>query len=246
MRSDETNTVSEALIREKISEIKNEDLSRGRSRLNETVCACRNLGYFFTALGYHKKNYFLSTHDDTVCNGFFDALIRGCNDDDDYDEDEWDEDDKALETDEANGQNALSDEISLYTKADFLAAITVLLSGYAAEEIILHKVYHNIRDSFSEINEILLTMSESGMFGMKHVYLRYRNNVLPYPIAKIEQLDQLFDHTIEECYEKAKATVLMHQSLIETLMPILAERESFNREECLSLFATLGRSDLLA
>ena len=45
---------------------------------------------------------------------------------------------------------------------------------------------------------------------------------------------------IEESYRQAAAIVSANKELIETLIPILVEKESMEREECEEMLASLG------
>ena len=91
LQSDEEGIVSESLIRERFFEIKNEDIPRERSTVDDTVRACRNVGAFIVAKTFNSGHYVLSLEFDTACNDFFNAILSEY--DSDYEEDDYDDDD---------------------------------------------------------------------------------------------------------------------------------------------------------
>ena len=90
LQSDEEGIVSESLIRERFFEIKNEDIPRERSTVDDTVRACRNVGAFIVAKTFNSGHYVLNLEFDTACNDFFNAILSEY--DSDYEEDDYDDD----------------------------------------------------------------------------------------------------------------------------------------------------------
>ncbi len=232
LRSDENNFVSEELIRSKILEIKEEDLPTERSKQSYMVDATRNLGSFVVSRLYSNSGYVLKIDGDTVCNSFLDRLlfcseVYDCYDDDDC----YDEDAESTPKEETD---------TVFSKKDYLAAITALLAGYAAEELIFNRVYDNVERSLYIADRLLLKMSECGMFGLEHFISTYHYHEYDYPETYFENLQQLLTSVELECYEKAKAIVEKNKTLIEKLSPILIKRKSIEKAECEELLKELG------
>lgn len=230
LQSDEDGIVSESLIRERFFEIKNEDIPRERSTVDDTVRACRNVGAFIVAKTFNSGHYVLNLEFDTACNDFFNAILSEY--DSDYEEDDYDDDE--------DDENENTSSCVYYTKADLMNTITVLLGGYVAEELILHKVYDNGSAYLSIVDSILFSMSEHGMFGLDLRYSEDRHEKLPYLSDKLERLNHVFDETIQECYGQAKAILLKNETLIKKLIPYLVKRQILQAEECEKLLAEWG------
>lgn len=228
LRSDEENLVSEELIREKIAEIEGEDLVSEKSEMAKSVQAIRNIGSFLAALDYNGGDYLLSLEENTVCNVFLDSIVSHFDSDYDDEYDEYDED----EPRSSNGDIP-------YSKNDMLAAVVALLAGYAAEERILHKVHHTIERNMQAVRSILAKMVECGMLGLHllHVNICYDHSYSP---VFLERLEGVFEQTITECYEKAKAIVIKNERLIKKLAPILIKRGSIEKSECEVIIFELG------
>ena len=227
--SDENNYISEDIIRNKIIEIKEEDLPTERSEQSYNVDAVRNIGAFVVARTYSNSDYVLTVEENKVCNGFLDAIIS--NADYDYDDDDYydDDDDDDKET---------STSYSLCSKNDLLAAITALLGGLAAEELIFNKIYDNLKDSLDAVDDIVFKMAACGMLGLKLHYNEYRE--YKYSEKRREQLEEAFLMIKEECYEKAKEIVNKNEALIKKLVPILIKRKYIEKNECEELIEELG------
>lgn len=229
--SDENNYVSEDVIREKIIEIKEEDLPTERSEQSYTVDAVRNIGAFVVARAYSNSDYVLTVEENKVCNGFLDAIINNANydyeDDDDYDDD-----------DDDDGDEEISTSYSLCSKNDLLAAITALLGGMAAQELIFKKTYDNMGYSLDRVNDLFLKMSSNGMLGLELFYKRFDD--FPYSSSVIERLGEAIIKAKLECYEKAKEIVNKNEALIKKLVPILIKRKSIEKNECEELIEEFG------
>lgn len=227
--SDENNYISDDVIREKIIEIKEEDLPTERSEQSYSVDAVRNIGAFIIARAYSNSDYILTLEGSKVCNGFLDAIIDFADydyDDDDYYDDDDDDDKEAKAS------------YSLCSKNDLLAAITALLGGLAAEELIFNKIYDNLSVSLNEVDDILFKMAACGMLGFKLHYNDDRE--YRYSEKRHEQLEEAFFKIKEECYEKAMETVKKNEALIKKLVPILIKRKSIEKNECEALIEELG------
>ena len=226
--SDENNYISEALIREKIMEIKEEDIPNKRCDQYYTVDAVRNLGAFVVARAYSNSDYVLTVEENSVGNAFLDSVIGDSYDDeDDYDdEDEEDEDEKEDRT------------YADYSKNDLLAATSALLGGLAAEEIIFNKIYDNLRGSLFAVEDIIFRMSACGMLGIDLCFNYDRE--CRYSEKELERFEKAFLEIKKECYEKAKSLVKKNEVLIKKLVPILVKRKSIEKEECEVLIEDLG------
>lgn len=249
LQSDEEGVISENLIRERFFEIKNEDIPRERSTVDDTVRACRNVGAFIVAKTFNSGHYVLSLDSDSVCSDLFNGVISefNCEYDDDYDDyddydddyDDYDDDYDDYDDEENEEESIVSS--SYYSRNDLTNTITVLLGGYVAEELILHKIYDNVSSYLSLIDDILLSMAKNGMWGLELRYAPYRNNnILPYSPARLERLNQVFDETIQECYEQAKTILLKNEEVIRKLIPHLVEKQILQAEECEKLLAEWG------
>ncbi len=229
LQSDDSGFISESLIHEKIFEIKNEDIPRGRCAADDTVSACRNVGAFIVARSFNSGHYVLSLQNDSLCNDFFNNIVSDF--DDDYDDDDDDfEDEDFVEDKEEDEENSSG---RYFSKTDLTNTITVLLGGYVAEELVFHKIYDNAYDFLYLAEEILQVMAKNGMWGLELLYSHYRHdNVLPYPAEYLERVNKIFNETLRECYEKAKAILLKNETLLKNLIPYLAEKQLLQEEQC--------------
>lgn len=236
LQSDESGFISEKLIHDRILEIKNEDIPRARSAVDEAVRACRNIGSFVVAKTLNDGSYVLNLDLDTVCNDFFNSLLsdfdgdyqRGVNDD----PNEVDED-----YDDEYGESVSA---SLYSELDFMNAIIVRLGGHAAEEVVLHKLYENIKYDLALVDDVLFFMSDCGMLGLSYRYSERREDKMCYSDAWTDRLYTLFDEIIEECYKKAKSIVVKNEALIVKLIPILVAKQALEKQDCEPILKSLG------
>lgn len=229
--SDENNYVSEKIIREKIIEIKEEDLPTERSEQSYTVDAVRNIGAFVVARAYSSSDYVLTVEENKVCNGFLDAIINHAS----YD---YDDDDDCYDDDDDDDDKETNNSYSLCSKNDLLASITALLGGLAAQQLLFNKTYDNMEYSLDKVNDLLLKMSANGMLGLELFYKRF--DEFPYSNSHIERLMEAINKTKLECYEKAKEIVNKNGALIKNLVPILIKRKSIEKSECEALIEELG------
>ena len=236
LRSDENNFVSEELIREKILEIKEEDIPTDKPDESYTLDATRNIGSFIVSHTYGNSEYLLNTDSATVCNSFLDGVISDCDEDDDDDYYDDDDDDEIEEDDTPKFQTFAPG----YCKNDYIAAITSLLGGYVAEELIFNKTYDNLAVNVKIIDRLLLKMSECGMLGLDLIVQDYRYTDIPYSESILEKLYQVFNDIISVCYNKAKTIVEKNLSLISKLVPILIRRKTIEKSECEQIIAELG------
>lgn len=241
LQSDENGFIAKTLVTERILEIKNEDIPRGKSSVSDSIIACRNLGTFVVARAFNSGKYVVNLDCSSVGNNFFNKIIGECDDsydDDDsygyYCEDDDDENDDDHATDNENSG------VCYYTKSDFLNTICVLLGGYAAEELIFNKTYDNLASHVSNVESILLKMSQHGMFGLNNIFLSWRDRQLCYTDEFVDRLNKIFADTIDECYAKAKSIVSKNKSIIKKLMPILVEKEFIDDKICEPIIKELG------
>ena len=217
----------------KIAEISEEDsCKKDRSSSDGLIYACRNLGAFVVGRCYDDGPYVLSLEEDTVCSAFFNSLIS--NFDDDYDDDYDDEEDED-EDDETAHKSP-----EHFSKRQLTAAITVLLGGYAAEEIILGEQYDNVIYHLHTVDHILVHMLRAGMFGLGVRYDDWRNNELMYKQDTVYDANNALARLTEKCYERAKAIIRTNEELIRKLLPILAEKELIGCEDAKSIIESLG------
>lgn len=236
LMSDENNYITEDLIRRKINEISEEDLPAERSEQSYTVDAVRNLGGFLIARAYCNSDYVLTVEEDSVCNGFLESIID--DEEYDYDDDDYDYDDDDYEDDDDDEDEDEQSSFSIYSKADFLAAVTALLGGFAAQELLLGKIYSNLHGRVTDINNLLFRMSACGMLGFDVCYDSCR--VLPYSEKFRERTETVFTKIIEECFEKAKEHLQRNITLLQKLVPVLASRKSIDKCECEALIEEFG------
>ena len=237
LRSDENNFICEGLIREKIREINEEDIPTQRSEQSYIVDAVRNLGSFLVARTYSSSNYVLTVEEDKICNCFLDAVVSRATSDDDYDDyDDYDEDDDD-EDDEERDAETEGLYTSAFSKNDYLLAITALMGGYVAQELIFNKTYDNLHGRMNSIENILFHMSECGMLGFGLYFYSY--NQEKYSECRRVALEDAFLHLKTECYEKAKAVLEKNLPLLKKLIPILVAAKTIEKDVCEATIAEL-------
>ena len=240
LQSDESGFISEQLMQEHIFEIKNEDIPRKTSKVDDMVFACRNVGAFIVAKTFNVGESVLSLSVDSVCNKFFNNIISYF--DDDYDDDCELEDDLFLSNDSFNKQEDNEERVSTryYSKSDLINTITVLLGGYVAEELILHKIYDNVSFYLLIIDEILFALAKNGMLGLDLLYRSQRSEELPYSCERVERLNQVFDEIVQDCYKKAKTIITNNKDLAEKLISTLSEKKVLKEAESKLLLTEFG------
>ncbi len=228
LHSEENGFVSAAAIKNKLFEIKQEDIPRKNLPLTDRIIACRNLGFFVIARSQNKGNYVLNMENATVCNDFFDTVIGNTEEHDEWDDDDDEWDDKTQATE-------------YYCKQDLLNAISVLYGGYIAQQKVFCKTYADFSGyEFRQIDSILKRLAGEGMLGMEMRYSHYRHEYLaPYTTEKLERLNAVWERVSADCYAKAEKIVAEHLSLIEKLMPILIEHRSLSKKKCEPIIAQL-------
>ena len=245
LHSDENNFVSDEVVKKVFVEIKKEDIPRRPSPFGEKLFAIRNLGSFVVARSLNDDDYILSTEGNTVCNFFFNGICAefdsdysASNDieewrdddcDDEYDDDYYDDDD-----------DKKGNDSNFYSKKDYLNTICVLLGGYVAEELVLHKIYDNVKYHLSLVDDILFRMSENGMLGLLLRYEQNRNDEMIYSESRIEKINNAMDEIVESCYQKAKEVVASNVELIKKLAPMLAEKGSIDKKTIEPILNEMG------
>lgn len=241
LRSDENEFVSKDLILEKISEINNQDIPRERSKINDTVQACKNVGSFIVASAFNLQSGTLNLDSNSVGNDYFNGMLESI--DCDYDifdeDDEWDEDDEYDEDDSDDDENEETSH-SIFNKDDYLNCIMVLLGGYVAEEVAFNTVYDNVEDNVHAINNIFNKMFNNGMFGIDAIYSLARAENMPYTSEHLNKINSIFDEVINECYSKAKDIMLKNKFLLEEMMNILVNERIISANECERILVDLG------
>lgn len=214
LQADADGVVDERLLRAKCAEIKNEDIARERPVQTKEIEACRSLGAFVIGQVLCGGSYTLDIDHNSVCNDFLNGLIS------DYDGDYSGGCDK------------------YYSKEEYLNAVTALLGGRAAQELIFGRVYDNLGSDLSAMENVLEGMATNGIFGLSLRYLDWRS--IMYTSAFFESLNECLEKTVEECYQEAKGIVAKNRAVIEGLLPVLAEQEKIKTAECEAWLKKLG------
>lgn len=204
-----------------ISEIKNENIVKNPQSQSDEIFACRNIGAFVVSKNFNFGSYMLSLEKNTVCNDYFNNIISeydcdysgDCCEDSDYDEEENDEEDS-------------EEFFNYYDKEDLLNTITVLLGGYAAEEIILDKIFDNVGRQLSIVDDIIKNMLYQGLFGLELQFNVHRE--LDYTWEYKEMIFCIANKIRNDCYEKAKKIISANQEIIKKLIPILIEKRNID------------------
>lgn len=234
LHSDERGAVSEQLVHECITEIRHEDIPRRRPARKDLLDAYRNVGCFVVARTFNDGEYTLCLERDTVCNRYFDDILH------DYDDDYHEDGDEYFDEDEDGEEAAQESEKAYYTKYDCLHALCALLGGYAAEEVLLHKVYDNVSASLWTADKLLLGMSFDGLIGPELRFSGSRDEDLPYARERVQAINAAFDGFMQECYRRAKAIVTANGELIEKLACMLAQQRTMGRQACEEVLSDLG------
>lgn len=236
LRSDENCFVSEALIRNKIKEISEEDLVEECSDHTMMLNAIRNVGSFIVSRSYHNAPYLLTTEDNTVGSSSLNRLIFDTQVDEDEDYDD------CQDYYEENGRDASETmtERTVFSRNDYLAAITSLLGGYAAEEVLLGKCYDNLELTVKLTDFLLLKMAKCGFFSLSLFFTEHSYSDFKYPDSYYEKLYEAFEKTKEDCYRKARLLIEKNQTLIEKLAAILVQKKTLEKAACENLLTELG------
>jgi cell division protease FtsH len=235
LSSDESGFVSESVVRDKFYEISNEDIPRKQAMTDAKIRACKNVGSYLVGKFINGGGSILNLNDDaSVYNDHFDDILSDVRSDDDYDDyyDEYDEDDED-DTEDCNNCEFCS-------KNDYLGLVTSLLGGYVAEELILNKVYDNMSQSIRMVDSIMVRMANCGMFGLDVYYTTNRNSDFPFKQDRIEKLNEIFDATVKECYEKAKSILENNKDILKKLVSELVKREILKIEESEEIIENFG------
>lgn len=233
--------VSERLILQKISEIKNDDIVRENRSNENIVWATRNVGCFAVARKFNNGPYVLSLDDSTVCNRYFDSLISDCDDDYDDSDGEWDDDYGFAEDDDGrDSDEERTSQSEYYSMQDFIDAITVLLGGYCAQKMLLGKTFDNIADDFESVNALLFCMADNGMFGSDLHYNLDRARTMPYSDGRIDKLNELFDKTIADCMCRAEEILKQNRELVSQLASVLVNKQRMEESDCEPILQSFG------
>lgn len=243
LQSNDEGFINEELIKARSFEIKNEDIPRERSSVEDYINACQNVGMLIVSKVFNSGHYTLTLEKGDIANDFFDALIT-LNESSDDSDDDWDDDDDEDDNedyDDEENQLSAGESVSIFSKNDYLNAISVLYGGYAAEEVVLQKTYDNVMGTLDYVDTIMGWMLQSAMFGLD---LRYNNDRsedgLPYTNEKIAKINEVIDKTCEDCYERAKIIVEKNAKIIEKLAKVLVEKQVLQESECDEIIKKLG------
>ncbi|MBO5223978.1 MAG: AAA family ATPase [Clostridia bacterium] len=232
LSSDDSGFIGESVVRDKFYEISNEDIPRKQPKSDAKIRACKNVGSYLVGKFINGGGTILNLNDDaSVYNNHFDDILSGVRSDDDYDEyyDDCDADDE----DDCNSGEYCA-------KNDYLGVVISLLGGYVAEELILNKVYDNMSQSIRMVDLIMVRMANCGMFGLDVYYSSNRNSDFPFKEDRIAKLNEIFDVTVKECYEKAKFILENNKDALKKLVSELVKREVLKIEESEEIIASFG------
>ena len=239
LQSDAKGFVSSQLVKERIMEIKNEDISRCGVTMEDTITACSNIGSFIVARMFNDGDYVLNLDDYTTCNNYFNALVSEFNDSYDSDDDDETDDDEYDYCDDDEDDDDTSN-CSYYTKLEYINTICVLMGKILAQKVALNKTFDNNGDVIQIIDDMLFAMSRRGLLGMNYVYLYRHDQNIGYSTEFRERLREQFETILIYCYNKAKSIVTANEELIRKLIPVLVEREMLDRNTLEPLLAELG------
>lgn len=143
-----------------------------------------NVGHFLVAQELHTSGYVLCGDKEFAGNGFF-AAVKNEYDDDDYDDDDdyvdqdnFEDDDENPKENEKQNTALKIEKIYAASSEDYYSLITVLVSGYVAERILIGKTYSDCENDFDSIHCALNSMSNYCMLGYDN-YLY--SNMSDYP-----------------------------------------------------------------
>lgn len=252
LQSDADGFISEKLIKERILESRSQDIPRPSSSQADYIQACRNIGSFVVAKNFNDGEYLLRLGDNTVCNLYFNGVISDF--DDDFDDEDGidfgeeftaDEGGAAIgfrDSDEDDGFDDDEDDqpYMYYTKTEYLQALCALMGGYAAEEVVLNKIYDNVQFPLTTADMVLTGISRAGLLGLNLRYNDARHDELRYSDERIQRINDEFDRILDDCLKKARLIVEANAALIRKLIPVLVDKRSIFRGECEKIISELG------
>ncbi|MEE9499956.1 MAG: cell division protein FtsH, partial [Candidatus Omnitrophota bacterium] len=125
----------------------------------------------------------------------------------------------------------------IMTKGHMIAKLIVALGGRAAEELIFNQFSTGAHNDLSIISEVARDMvTQFGMseklghltYGKRHTEIFLGRDIHEeknYSNETAMIIDQEVKRIIDECYEKAKQTLLKHKSKLKLLADTLLEKE---------------------
>ncbi|MDQ7829117.1 MAG: ATP-dependent zinc metalloprotease FtsH [Armatimonadota bacterium] len=138
-----------------------------------------------------------------------------------------------------------------YTRGEILDRITVALGGRVAEELVFGEVTTGAQNDFEQATELARKMvTEFGMseklgplsLGKRHGPVFLGRDLVEsrnYSEEIAYEIDKEIRRIIDECYERARATLMEHRDQLERLARTLLERESLEAEELERVLAGL-------
>jgi len=138
-----------------------------------------------------------------------------------------------------------------YTRSEILDRITVALGGRVAEELVFGEVTTGAQNDFEQATELARKMvTEFGMseklgplsLGKRHGPVFLGRDLVEsrnYSEEIAYEIDKEIRRIIDECYERARATLMEHRDQLERLARTLLERESLEAEELERVLAGL-------
>lgn len=227
LHSDEDGGVSYELFKRVVMEIKDEDIPRDRSVINDTITACRNVGIMLVARHFNNSDYTLNLYDKFMGNRFFENFIFNNGDLNDFDDDD-DYDDEAHDNRSFNRDDSC--DLKYFSKTDYLHALSVMFGGYAAQEIFFNKTYDNNSMYISGAQNVFLKMLENGMFGLRYANLT-NSDLFSFDDYDEKILNLMFD-TFEDCHQRAKEILEDKKELIGKLVDELVKYGELSRVQC--------------
>lgn len=178
-----------------------------------TADACRDVGHMLVAKYFVNKSYSL-TLDKYVGSSFFNKICIKM--------------DIITEPDYCPPTSFYKDCYELsYSKEQLCQAVSVLLGGLTAQNIVLGGSYDNCIDNISYIRRILQFAVNNGMFGIdvliENMYNPYDDrhdfqNISPYFSEKKARLNAMLISVTSQCYNQACDILKGKKQLIENLM----------------------------
>lgn len=138
-------------------------------------------------------------------------------------------------------------ENELWTEQEMLWHVDTALGGRAAEEIFLgnKQITTGCSSDLAKATEIVYSGIKIGVFQDKHGLLSYKDIETLGKIQR-QRVDDLASQIMSDSYERVKAKLVLHKSLIKKLAVELKEKETLTGEEFVSLikkFSSYNMSD---
>ncbi len=220
--------INEKEVTAVIREIRNESIDVEIDANTKKIFASRNIGSLLVARTFNQGPYLLNLELETVSNDYYNNLLS-------YFDSEYD----------GNCCDNYEGERGVYVgKEEYLNLLCVLFGGVCGEELVLNSKHDSLCENFARVDDILIKMSESGMFGLEYYYSSERNEEMKYSCERLAKIDEKFEEIKLEAYKKAKEILLRNRRLLDLLVPILMERECMTDKQCENIIKELSCSNV--